>query len=117
VKLDEDWTGLKALFELLEKLDPTKLYKLTLKSIPQEMYSQASSAIDSFMQTYTGDLITDLLKPGHTEIEISTIDAHFDLLSEFDAFYADNKVNDPIMRDMLTDAIAEIAGEEEDLVI
>lgn len=117
IKHDLTWDGLKALFETLEQLDSKQLTKLTLKSIPFEMYSQAAAAVDNFLQTYQGDLLVDLLKTGHTEVEISTIDAHFDLLTEFDAFYADNHVDDSIMRDMLEESIAEILGEEEDTTL
>jgi DNA repair exonuclease SbcCD nuclease subunit len=117
IRVDEDWVDLTRLFTILESMFPQAIYKLTLKHVPHEQYSQASAAVENFAATFKGDLVWDLLKTGHIDVEISTIDAHFDLLMEFDQFALDNKVDDPIMRDMLEDAIAAVSSEEEDLLI
>ena len=59
--------------------------------------------------------IYDLIKIGHEEVNISTIDTGFDLLLEFQLFCEDNGYDFDTNVGYLTDAMAIVASEEEDM--
>lgn len=91
------------------------IYKLVVSGIPPEEYSTARIAVDTVIDRFNGDIVYNLLKTGHKELVVSGIDAHFDLLQEFELFAATNQIKDAeSMRARLEDAVSDILLEEEE---
>jgi len=112
-RIDVIWSGINDLLDRLYNLNIDCIYKVVVSSLPHSEYSACLSAIDSVASGFKGDMIYDLIKIGHEEVEISTIDANFDLLVEFKHFCEANAYS--ITDDYLKDAISELAAEEEDI--
>jgi DNA repair exonuclease SbcCD nuclease subunit len=96
------------------KLTEDSIYRIDIKSIPIEDYSNIKSACDLIETQFSGDVLFNLYKLGHKELQVTAIDARFDLLDEFDSFCVANNVEVGRMKDILTDAVAEVLMEEED---
>lgn len=108
-RIDISWSGVNDLLDRLHDLSPTTIYKIVVNYLPHSEYSICLAAIESVCVNFSGDLIYDLIKVGHEEIEISTIDANFDLITEFKHYCDDVKA-----LAYLEEAIAELVGEEDD---
>lgn len=114
-RIDITWMGINELLDRLHNLDKNTIYKTVVTGIPASEYSACLAAIESVCRGFEGDFIYDLIKVGHEEINISTIDASFDLKQEFLFFCEDNGYDHRALEGNLTDAIASLAAEEEDL--
>jgi len=114
-RIDITWAGINDLLDRLSNLDKGTIYKVVVQGIPPSEYSACLAAIDTVCSGFEGDMIYDLIKVGHEEIEISTIDASFDLVHEFKNFCDDNNHDYDGLVGNLTDAIADLASEDEDL--
>lgn len=109
------WAGPIPLLDSLRNLSEDTIYKLLVNDIPAEDYSNAKSAMDVVVAQFKGDIIYSLNKTGHEDIQVTEINASFDLLEEFEIFSTVNQVeNTGEMRDLLVDAISELLTEEED---
>lgn len=97
------------------KLQEDSIYRIDVKNIPIEDYSNIKSACDLVESQFTGDVLFNLYKLGHKELQVTAIDARFDLLEEFDNFCKDNSIEVGRKRDVLQDAVAEVLVEEEDI--
>lgn len=107
-RIDISWSGVNDLLDRLHNLNEDCIYKVVVNYLPHTEYSICLAAIESV--NFNGDLIYDLIKVGHDEVEISTIDANFDLITEFNHF-----CSEPGMVNYLEEAIAELVGEEDDI--
>lgn len=96
------------------KLQEDSVYRIDIKSIPIEDYSNIKGACDLVESQFKGDVLFNLYKLGHKELQVTAIDARFDLLEEFDNFCEENKIEVGRMKNILTDAVAEVLMEEED---
>lgn len=96
------------------KLTEDSIYRIDIKSIPIEDYSNIKSACDLIESQFKGDVMFNLYKLGHKELQVTAIDARFDLLDEFDHFCMENNIEVGRKKDILTDAVAEVTMEEED---
>lgn len=114
-RIDVCWSGVNDLLDHLFNLDVNTIYKMVVNSIPASEYSTCVAAIDSVCRGFEGDLIYDLIKVGHEEVNIKTIDAGFDLKHEFTLFCEDNNYDHDNLCGSLLDAIAAVAAEEEDM--
>jgi hypothetical protein len=117
VKIDIEWTDVTCVLDALAELDPNTIYKVVVSGIPAAEYSAAATAMDACCSQFKGDLAYDLLRTGRQEVEIKTIDASFDLVQEFNSYCSDNGIAAPTLLPLLEDAIAEVAAEEEDLLV
>lgn len=114
-QIEYDWEGPVLLLERFRNLTEDTIYKLIVNGIPAEEYSGAKSAMDVVVAQFNGDIIYNLNKTGHVDVQVTEINASFDLLEEFEVFAEANEV--PAVEDMrsrLTDAISELLSEEED---
>lgn len=96
------------------KLTEDSIYRIDIKAIPIEDYSNIKTACDLIESQFKGDVMFNLYKLGHKELQVTAIDARFDLLDEFDNFCLANTIEPGRMKDILTDAVAEVTIEEED---
>lgn len=96
------------------KLEEDSIYRIDIKSIPIEDYSNIKAACDLIEDQFKGDVMFNLYKLGHKELQVTAIDARFDLLDEFDQFCIDNSIEPGRMKSILSDAVAEVTMEEED---
>lgn len=97
------------------KLSEDTIYRIDIKSIPIENYSNVKSICDVLEANFKGDVLFNLYKLGHKELQVTAIDARFDLLDEFDTFCTTNDIIIGRKKALLQDAIAGILTEEEDL--
>lgn len=95
-------------------LAENSIYRIDIKAIPIEEYSNVKMACDQVESTFKGDVMFNLYKLGHKELQVTAIDARFDLLDEFKVFCTTNAIEPGRMEDLLADAIAEVTVEEED---
>ena len=114
-RIDITWSGIGDLLDRLYNLNKGCIYKVVVTGLPQSEYSACLAAIDGVTRAFDGDLIYELIKTGHEEINISTIDSSFDLKEEFRLFCEDNNYDHSMLCNELDDAISEIASEEEDV--
>lgn len=114
-RIDINWSGIGDLLDRLSALCISCIYKVVISNVPSSEYSACLSAIDSVCSGFSGDLIYDVIKLGHEDVEISTIDASFDLKSEFTLFCEANAYNYEELIGDLEDAISALMAEEEDL--
>lgn len=115
-RIDINWSGISDLLDRFHILDSNTIYKVVVSNLPHSEYSACLAAIETVVSGFEGDLIYDLIKIGHEEVEISTIDASFDLVTEFKHFCEDNDY-DYALVDSLQDAVAALASEEEDSLL
>ena len=113
-RIDINWAGVNDLLDKLHNLSIDTIYKVVVMNLPPSEYSACQAAIESV--NFIGDLIYDLIKIGHEEVEINTIDASFDLVTEFKLFCEDNNY-DYALVDSLQDAVALLLSEEEDSLL
>lgn len=116
-RIDITWMGINDLLDRLHDLDKDTIYKVVVTGLPPSEYSACMSAIETVVGGFAGDMIYDLIKIGHEEINISTIDSSFDLGIEFKSFCDDNAYDYDALSGDLSDAISAMASEEEDLSI
>ena len=116
-RIDIIWSGINDLLDRLSNLDKDTIYKVVVSGLPHTEYSSCQAAMETVVSGFEGDLIYDLIKTGHNEVNISTIDASFDLKHEFKLFCEDNGYSYDELSGDLTDAISALASEEEDLSI
>jgi DNA repair exonuclease SbcCD nuclease subunit len=114
-RIDIQWMGINDLLDRLHILDKDTIYKVVVTGLPPSEYSACLAAIDTVVRGFEGDMIYELIKIGHEEINISTIDASFDLRMEFKSFCDDNAYDYDSLAGDLSDAISALASEEEDL--
>jgi len=110
-----EWDGPINLMNQLRGLSTDSIYKLIVDHIPAEEYSGAKSAMDVVVSQFKGDIIYSLNKTGHVEVQVTEINASFDLLEEFEIFVDQNNI--PAVDDMrarLEDAVSELLSEDED---
>jgi hypothetical protein len=110
-----DWEGPINFLDSFRGLSERCIYKIIVDGIQVEEYSAAKSAMDVLVSQFKGDIIYQLNKLGHEEIQVTEINASFDLLAEFEEFAELHDV--PMiddMRDRLNDAVSELLSEEED---
>ena len=114
-QVELDWEGPVKLLDTFRGMSETAIYKIILDGIPAEDYSNAKSAMDVIVSQFKGDIIYNLNKTGHVEVQVTEINASFDLLDEFEIFVEANSVpSSEDMRSRLTDAVSELLSEEED---
>jgi DNA repair exonuclease SbcCD nuclease subunit len=113
IRLEMDCPSSPIEFVSQLKLEENSIYRIDIKSIPIEEYSNIKTACDLIESQFKGDVNFSLYKLGHKELQVTAIDARFDLLDEFDNFCTDNKIEVGRMKDILTDAVAEVIMEEE----
>ena len=114
-RIDIDWSGISDLLDRLSALYTTCIYKVIISNVPSSEYSVCLSTIDSVCGGFAGDMIYDVIKLGHEDVEISTIDASFDLKSEFTLFCEANSYDHDALVGDLEDAMSALMAEEEDL--
>ena len=115
VQKEIDWEGPVRLMDDLRNITEDSIYKVNVINIPVEDYSNAKSAVDVIVSQFKGDLIYNLHKTGHQDIQVTEINASFDLLEEFDEFTTKNEIpSASVMKDLLKDAVSELLSEEED---
>ncbi len=105
-RIDIAWSGVNDLLDRLHCLNDNCIYKVVVNGVPHSEYSVCVAGIDSL--NFSGDLIYDIIKIGHTEVEISQIRPDFDLIEEFKQFS-----NEPGLIEYLEDAISELGDEDE----
>jgi DNA repair exonuclease SbcCD nuclease subunit len=106
---------LEATINIDYKLSEDTIYRIDIKSIPIDNYSNVKAICDILEANFKGDVLFNLYKLGHKELQVTAIDARFDLLEEFDIFCATNNIIVGRKKDLLQDAIAGVLIEEEDL--
>jgi len=116
-RIDIYWAGINDLLDRVSNLDLGTIYKVVINGVPSSEYSACLAAIDTVCRGFEGDLIYDIIKTGHEEVEISTIDASFDLQQEFKSFCEDNAYDYDSLADYLDDAVSVLASEDEDSVL
>lgn len=102
---------------LLDNINLTEdsIYRIDIKSIPIEEYSNIKTACDLLEKQFKGDVLFNLYKLGHKELQITAIDARFDLLDEFNNYCQQAEIEIGRKNQLLQDAVAEILAEEDDL--
>ncbi len=114
-QVDLKWAGPIDMMDKLRNLSEDTIYKIGVNDIPAEEYSSAKSAMDVVVGQFKGDVIYNLNKTGHVEVQVTEINASFDLISEFEEFAAANGIPDATeMHELLEDAVSELLTEEED---
>lgn len=116
-RIDICWAGINDLLDRLSVLDKDTIYKVVVTGLPPSEYSACLAAIETVAGGFEGDMIYDIIKIGHEELEIGTIDASFDLKVEFHSFCIDNSYDHDALVGDLSDAIGALASEEEDLAL
>ena len=114
-QVEVEWEGPVPLLDKFRGMSEAIIYKIIVDGIPAEEYSAAKSAMDVIVAQFKGDIIYNLNKTGHIDVQVTEINASFDLLEEFEIFVDTNEV--PFAEDMrsrLTDAVSELLSEEED---
>ena len=96
------------------KLEEDSIYRIDIDKIPVDEYSNIKSACDMIESQFKGDVMFNLYKLGHKELQVTAIDARFDLMEEFEKFCAENKIEVGRMEDLLQDAVSQVMAEEED---
>lgn len=115
VRMDLDCPTSPIEFVSSMKLTEDSIYRVDINNIPAEDYSNIKGACDLIESQFKGDVLFNLYKLGHKELQVTAIDARFDLLEEFDNFCIDNNIEVGRKKDLLKDAIAEVLVEEEDI--
>lgn len=114
-QIELDWEGPIALLDKFRGMSECAVYKIIVNGIPAEEYSAAKSSMDVIVAQFKGDIIYNLNKTGHIDVQVTEINASFDLLEEFEIFVEANEVpGADDMRSRLGDAISELLSEEED---
>lgn len=113
-QLQFPWDGPINLMATLRDLSDAIIHKVVVDDIPAEEYSNAKAAMDVVAGQHKGDLIYVLNKTGHVELQVTEINASFDLLDEFDIFVNANSIEGGEMRARLEDSVSELLTEEED---
>ena len=116
-RIDVVWQGVNDILDKLYNLDTNTIYKLVVTGLPPSEYSNCMSVIEGVVTGFAGDFIYELIKAGHEDIEIGTIDSSFDLAEEFKLFCEANNYSYAELEGDLSDAISALASEEEDLTI
>lgn len=106
---------LECKIDLSYPLSEDTIYRIDIKNIPIDDYSNVKSMCDLIEAKFKGDVNFSLYKLGHKELQVTAIDARFDLLVEFDNFCVDNKIEVGRKRGILQDAITTVTIEEEEL--
>lgn len=115
-RIDVIWSGINDLLDRLHDLDRSTIYKVVASGVPPTEYSACLAAIESVCRGFEGDLVYDVIKVGHEEVNIGTIDVGFDLVQEFQMYCEENGHDFDGNIGYLTDAMAAVAAEEEDAV-
>ncbi len=111
VQLEITWKGP---IELLQtELKKDTIYKLHVVDVPAEDYSTCKSAMDALVAQYDGDVLYVIDKVGEAAVQVTEINASFDLLGEFREFGKELDADTEAMEILLEDAISELLAEEE----
>lgn len=94
-------------------LSEDTIYRIDIQGIPIEEYSNVKTACDVAESNFKGVVMFNLYKTGHKELQVTAIDARFDLMEEFDTFCAVNNITVGRMKDILQDAVSLVSLEED----